>query len=57
MLAPILFLVISFSCGFALGETKPLGFAIPFPDLRFSQPLSRGEQNYLGLPSKKSFLV
>jgi peroxiredoxin len=55
MLAFILFLVVSFSCGFALGETKPLGFAIPFPDLIFTQSLSREEQNYLGLPPKKVF--
>jgi thiol-disulfide isomerase/thioredoxin len=55
MLAFILFLLISFSCGFALGETKPLGFAIPFPDLIFTQSLSREEQNYLGLPRKKIF--
>ncbi len=51
----ILFFIVSLSCGFALGETKPLGFAIPFPDLRFTQSLSRGEQNYLGLPPKKGF--
>jgi peroxiredoxin len=55
MLAFILFLVVSFSCGSALGETKPLGFAIPFPDLIFAQSLSREEQNYFGLPSKKVF--
>ena len=55
VLVSILFFVISFSCGFALGETNPLGFAIPFPDLRFAQSLSRGEQNYLGLPPKKAF--
>ncbi len=51
----ILFLAISFSCGSALGETKPLGFAIPFPDLIFAQSLSREEQNYLGIPFKKGF--
>jgi thiol-disulfide isomerase/thioredoxin len=55
MLFFILFFVVSFSCGSALGETKPLGFAIPFPDLIFTQSLSREEQNYLGLPSKKVF--
>jgi peroxiredoxin len=55
MLVFILLFVISFSCGSALGETKPLGFAIPFPDLIFAQSLSREEQNYLGLPPKKVF--
>jgi thiol-disulfide isomerase/thioredoxin len=55
MLAFILFLVVSLSCGLAQGETKPLGFAIPFPDLIFTQSLSREEQNYLGLPPKKVF--
>jgi peroxiredoxin len=55
MLVFILFFVVSFSCGFAQGEMKPLGFAIPFPDLIFTQSLSREEQNYLGIPSKKVF--
>jgi len=55
MLVFVLFLVVSFSCGLAQGETKPLGFAIPFPDLIFTQSLSREEQNYLGLPPKKVF--
>ena len=55
MLVFILFFVVSFSCGFALGETKPLGFAIPFPDLIFTQSLSREEQYYLGILSKKVF--
>jgi len=55
MFLSILFLVVSFSCKPALGETKPLGFAIPFPDLIFAQSLSREEQNYLGIPSKKVF--
>jgi peroxiredoxin len=55
MLVSIFFFVISFSCGFAQGETKPLGFAIPFPDLIFTQSLSREDQNYLGLPPRKVF--
>jgi len=55
MLVFILLLVVSFSCGLAQGETKPLGFAIPFPDLIFTQSLSREEQNYLGLPPQKVF--
>lgn len=38
-----------------LGETKPVAFAIPFPDLTFTQILSKGEQVYLGIPPKKSF--
>ena len=36
-------------------ETKPVGFAIPFPDLTFTQTLSKGEQTYLGISQKKSF--
>jgi hypothetical protein len=51
----ILFFVISFSCELAQGETKPFGFAIPFPDLIFTQSISREEQNYLGSPPKKVF--
>jgi len=55
ILAFILFLSISLSYGPALGQKKPLGFAVPFPDLLFTQSLSREEQNYLGLPPKKVF--
>ena len=51
----ILSLSISLSYGPVLGETKSLGFAIPFPDLLFTQSLSREDQNYLGLPPKKVF--
>jgi len=51
----IVVLSVSFSSGLALGEMKPLGFAIPFPDLIFTQSLSREDQNYLGLPPKKVF--
>jgi peroxiredoxin len=39
----------------ALAQTKPTGFAIPFPELTFDQALSRGEQNYLGISGKKRF--
>ena len=39
----------------ASAETKPVGFAIPFPDLTFTQALSKGEQVYLGILQKKSF--
>src|SRR4030043_2203655 len=46
-----LFLIFSL----VLGETKPVGFAIPFPDLTFTQTLSKGEQTYLGISQKKSF--
>ena len=46
-----LFLLSSLACA----ETKPAGFATPFPDLNFTQVLSKGEKVYLGLPQKKSF--
>ena len=39
----------------AWAETKPVGFAVPFPDLTFTQALSREEQAYLGIPQKKTF--
>jgi len=39
----------------AVAETKQIGFAIPFPNLTFSQPLSKGEQVYLGISKKKGF--
>lgn len=55
ILAFILFLSISLSYGPALGETKPLGFAIPFPDLIFTQSLSREDQIYLGVPPRTIF--
>lgn len=55
ILAFIFFLSISLSYGPALGETKPLGFAVPFPNLLFTQSLFREERNYLGLPPKKVF--
>jgi len=55
LLVFILSFIVSLSCEVVLGETKPLGFAIPFPDLRFTQSLSREEQNYLGIPPKKVF--
>jgi peroxiredoxin len=32
-----------------------MGFAIPFPDLKFSQSLSKEEQIYLGISKKKDF--
>lgn len=39
----------------SLGEKKPLGFSIPFPETTFYQALSKTEQAYLGIPQKKSF--
>lgn len=51
----ILFFVVAFSYHPAFAETKPLGFAVPFPNLVFTDSLTRAEQNYLGLPSKKVF--
>jgi thiol-disulfide isomerase/thioredoxin len=35
--------------------TRPVGFAVPFPDLTFTQTLSREEQDYLGIPHRKTF--
>jgi peroxiredoxin len=32
-----------------------MGFAIPFPNLNFTQTLSREEQTYLGIPRKRTF--
>ena len=39
----------------AVAETRPMGFAIPFPDLTFTQALSKGELSYLGIPKKTKF--
>jgi thiol-disulfide isomerase/thioredoxin len=36
----------------AWSEPKSLGFAIPFPNLTFSQPLSKEDRAYLGLSKK-----
>jgi len=51
----VVFLLISLFFGLANAETKPVGFAIPFPNLTFTQTLFKGEQAYLGIPPKKSF--
>jgi thiol-disulfide isomerase/thioredoxin len=51
----ILFLCILLSSELAFGGIKPIGFAVPFPDLTFTQSLSREEQTYLGIPPKKAF--
>jgi hypothetical protein len=36
----VIFLFSPLFYGFVFGETKPFGFAIPFPDLTFTQTLS-----------------
>ena len=51
----VAFLSISLFCSLAQPETKLVGFAIPFPDLLFSQALSKEERTYLGIPEKKGF--
>ncbi len=51
----VVFLFAFLFCGLANAETKPVGFAIPFPDLTFTQTLSKEERAYLGIPQKKSF--
>ena len=51
----IFFLSILLFHGLLYAETKPVGFAIPFPDLIFIQPLSREDQIYLGVPPRKVF--
>jgi peroxiredoxin len=51
----IVLLIISYFNPSAVAETKPMGFAIPFPNLTFSQSLSKGEQVYLGIPKKTKF--
>src|SRR5512139_1487211 len=51
----IVFLSLPLCYSLLQAETKPVAFAIPFPDLTFTQVLSNGEQAYLGIPQKKSF--
>lgn len=51
----ILFLSVNLFYVSAYAETKPVSFAVPFPDLMFTQTLSREERDYLGLPQKKTF--
>jgi len=53
----VTFFSIYFIFFLTLGETKPVGFATPFPDLTFTQILSKGEQFYLGIPPKKTFSI
>jgi thiol-disulfide isomerase/thioredoxin len=52
----ISFFSVFFFFALAWSETKPVGFAIPFPELTFKQILSKEEQIYLGIPRKTSFL-
>ncbi len=49
------FLFLSLFSGPVWGKTKPVGFAIPFPDLSFAQALSRRDQTYLGIPQENTF--
>jgi peroxiredoxin len=51
----ILLLAVNLFYAPAYAETKPVSFAVPFPDLMFTQTLSREERDYLGLPQKKTF--
>jgi thiol-disulfide isomerase/thioredoxin len=51
----VVFLSLHLCYNFLQAETKPVGFAIPFPDLTLTQVLSKGEQAYLGILQKKSF--
>jgi thiol-disulfide isomerase/thioredoxin len=37
------------------GQSKPVGFAAPFPDLKFQQILSKEDRRYLGIPKKAPF--
>jgi len=41
--------------GLPQANAKPIGFAIPFPDLIFRQTLSSAEQAYLGIPLRTVF--
>jgi thiol-disulfide isomerase/thioredoxin len=52
---PVVILFISLFCGPSYGQTKPVGFSIPFPNLTFQQALSREEKAYLGIPRKTTF--
>jgi thiol-disulfide isomerase/thioredoxin len=51
----ILFLFLFQLFEFGYSETKPVGFAIPFPHLTFTQILSKEDLTYLGIPKKKNF--
>ncbi len=49
------FLSILFFLAPVFSETKPVGFAILFPELTFQQILSKEERAYLGIPRKTNF--
>ncbi len=51
----VVLLIISCFNPSASAETKSMGFAIPFPNLSFTQPLTKEEQAYLGIPKKGKF--
>jgi thiol-disulfide isomerase/thioredoxin len=53
----VVFLSLPLCYSLSWAETKPVGFAIPFPNLTFTQSLSKKEQTYLGIPQKKSFSI
>ena len=53
----VVFLSLPLCYSLSWAETKPVGFAIPFPNLTFTQTLFKGEQAYLGIPQKKSFSI
>jgi len=55
--AGVIFLSLILSYSLSRAETKPVGFAIPFPNLTFTQTLSKKEQTYWGIPQKKSFSI
>jgi hypothetical protein len=43
--------------GLPQANAKPIGFAIPFPDLIFRQTLPPAEQAYLGIPPRTVFSI
>ena len=51
----VVFLSTPLFSGLANAETKQMAFAIPFPELTFTQTLSKNERAYLGIPQKKGF--
>lgn len=54
----IFWIFLSFFFSFQLwaeSEAQTMGFAVPFPNLTFSQPLSKAERTYLGVPQKAMF--
>jgi thiol-disulfide isomerase/thioredoxin len=51
----IVFLSIPLCYSLLRAETKAMGFAIPLPNLTFTETLSKKDQTYLGIPQKKNF--